>query len=110
MYLLDILESIEAIEEYTTGLSETDFSQSRLIQDAVARRLHIIGEAAKNVPDEVRKRYSAIPWADVAGIRDRLAHAYFGVNMKPVWQVVRRDIAPLGQTAEWMLADMPEDP
>ena len=109
VYLEDILESIEAIEEYTADLSETGFSQSRLVQDAVARRLHIIGEAAKSVPDEVRKRYSAIPWADVAGIRDRLAHAYFGVNMKLVWQVVQRDIAPLRQTVERMLAEMPKD-
>jgi hypothetical protein len=77
VYLEDILESSDAIEEYTASLSETGFSQSRLIQDAVARRLHIIGKAAKSVPDEVRNRYSAVPWADVAGMPDRLAHAYF---------------------------------
>ena len=61
------------------------------------------------MPDEVRKRYSAVPWADVAGMRDRLTHAYFGVNTKLVCQVVQRDIAPLRQTVERMLAEMPKD-
>jgi uncharacterized protein with HEPN domain len=69
----------------------------------------MIGEAAKSVPDEVRNRYSAVPWADVAGMRGRLAHAYFGMNLKLVWQVVQRDIAPLRQTVERMLAEIPKD-
>lgn len=72
MFLEDIVGSIAQIEQYTQGLSGEDFSQDRLVQDAVIRRLEIIGEAVKNLPEELRLKYPNVPWRQIAGLRDIL--------------------------------------
>lgn len=97
LYLQDIWESILAIEEYTQGLTEEGFYDNRQVQDAVIRRLEIVGEATKNVDDDFRKRYSDIPWKEMAGMRDVLIHEYFGVNLRRVWQVIKTDLPGLKQ-------------
>jgi uncharacterized protein with HEPN domain len=95
VYLQDILESIEIIEEYTQELSSEDFFNRRQTQDAVIRRLEIIGEAVKHIPSDIRVEFPAIPWKKIAGMRDFLIHEYFGVNLERVWLVVSRDLPPL---------------
>lgn len=97
LYLQDIFESILAIEEYTGSLTEDEFYKNRQVQDAVLRRLEIIGEAVKNIDKHFRDRYPNIAWTKIAGLRDVLIHAYFGVNMKRVWSVVEKDIPELKQ-------------
>ncbi|MHA1519145.1 MAG: HepT-like ribonuclease domain-containing protein [Promethearchaeota archaeon] len=96
-YIDDILESIELIFEYTKDISENDFSQNQLIQDAVCRRIEIIGESVKNIPSDVRLKYNIIPWKKIAGMRDILTHAYFNVIAKRIWNVIINDLSSLKQ-------------
>lgn len=97
LYLQDIWESILAIEEYTQDIAEDDFYSNRQLQDAIVRRLEIIGEAVKNVDDDFRDKYPHIPWKKIAGMRDVVAHEYFGVKLDRVWDVVREDLPRLKQ-------------
>ncbi len=94
VYLLDILESLEKIEEYIKGISKSEFLANTEKQDAVIKRLEIIGEAVKNLPVRLRKKYPQIPWRKIAGMRDVLVHAYFGISMERVWKTVRKELPP----------------
>ena len=95
VYLHHILSSIERIEEYTEGLEKEDFISSNLVQDGTIRQIEIIGEATKNLSKDFREKYPQVPWKDIAGMRDRLIHHYFGVNLKDVWYTVKVDIPAL---------------
>ncbi len=104
MWLEDIRDSVLAIQEYTSGMSYEGFLQSGLTQDAVLRRLEIIGEAAKHVDEELRRLHDAIPWRRIAGLRDVLSHEYFGVMLPRVWAMVERDIPLLRDQIQAALA------
>jgi uncharacterized protein with HEPN domain len=95
LYIDDIQESIEKIEEYTKGITLEEFLKNTQIQDAVLRRLEIIGEAVRNIPGDFKKAHSEIPWDMIAGMRNVVAHEYFGINVKRVWKTIERDIPEL---------------
>ena len=97
LYIDDILESIEKIEQYTKNIQEDEFLKNTQIQDSVLRRLEVIGEAAKNIPVNFRNLHSQIPWKKIAGLRDVLIHEYFGVNLHRVWKLITEDLLELKQ-------------
>ncbi len=84
VYIDDILESINKIEDYIKNMGEDDFYEDSQVQDAVFRRLEIIGEAVKNIPSVIKNKYKNVPWAEIAGTRDILIHSYFGVNIEMI--------------------------
>lgn len=94
-YVGHMLDAIRQILHYTAGLDEPAFLDNRLIQDAVVRNIEILGEAARNVrthAPKVANTHSDVPWQDIYGMRNRLAHGYFDVNHHAVWQVVVREL------------------
>ncbi len=96
----DIREAIRRILVYTAGMTEAVFMADLRTQDAVMRNLEIMGEAAKNLSDEFREKYPAIPWKSMAGVRDRLIHHYFGVNLDIVWQIVQAELPGVAATLD----------
>ena len=92
IFLGHIMESIDAIENHTNGVTKEKFIRNLLIQDAVIRRIEIIGEAVKNLSSDFKKKHIAIEWRAIAGTRDKLVHEYFGVNLNAIWQTVKKDI------------------
>ena len=92
LYLKDILEGMEAIERFVAGLDFETFEDDDMRVSAVIRKFEIIGEASKSVPESIKQKYTSIPWSDMAGMRDRLIHFYFGIKYDLVWNTIKQDI------------------
>jgi len=104
--LTDILDSIEKIEQYSIDIEEHEFRENSEKQDAVIRRIEIIGEAVKHLSTDLTDKYSHIPWRQIAGMRDILIHNYFGVSTGLVWRVVKQEIPTLKQQLREVLRDL----
>jgi uncharacterized protein with HEPN domain len=102
VYIDDVLECIDKVREYTEGVGEEEFYENTQIQDAVIRRLEIVGEAVKNISVDFREQYPDIPWRKIAGMRDVLIHGYAGVNLLRVWRVVIDDLSDLKEKFQEM--------
>jgi uncharacterized protein with HEPN domain len=99
-YLDDILEAIEKIERFTGGMTYEEFVKDPKTVDAVLRNFEVIGEAAKNMPEDLRKEYSDVPWSEMAGMRDKLIHGYATVELKIIWTTIQEELPTLGPQIE----------
>ena len=94
-YLNDIFESIDDINEFVTGLNFESFANDKKTVKAVIRSLEVIGEAVNKLPQNIRNQYSESPWEEMVGMRNRLIHEYFGVDLNIVWQTIEEDLHSL---------------
>lgn len=101
LYLQDILRAAQLIREFVEGFDVDLFFRDSKTSSAVIRQFEIIGEAAKNIPDSIRERHAHISWKEMAGMRDRLIHGYFGIDYQLVWDSAQKDVPKL-------LRDLPE--
>ena len=106
LYLKDIVQNMRDAEEFLQGFSFDQFQSDKKTLNAVVRAIEVIGEAAKRVPDEIRRKYPSIPWKEMAGMRDKLIHFYFGVDREAVWLVVKERIPGLKPLIEQILQDL----
>ena len=95
LYIEDITESIKNIEDYTKSVTHDSFVKNKLIIDGVVRNLEIIGEATKEIPSDVRKKHPEMDWKKIIGLRDVIAHRYFGVDSEIIWDIVKNKIPEL---------------
>ncbi len=95
LLLSDMLDAIGRIEEYTQGLSYETFSSDQKSIDAVVRNLEIIGEAANRLPDELKEKHSDVEWHKVIGLRHRIVHDYFGIDIQIIWHILHKDLPAL---------------
>jgi uncharacterized protein with HEPN domain len=98
-----IIEAIERIEEYTTGMTQDKFLADKKTFDAVCRNLTVIGEAARQIPEEIGSRFPDVPWAEMRAIRNILTHEYDRVDAGVVWDTLRNDLPPLIPMLEQIL-------
>ncbi|MEZ4707363.1 MAG: DUF86 domain-containing protein [Caldilineaceae bacterium] len=103
-FLQDIVEAINRIQSYVADIDYDEFQTDSKTQDAVIRNLEIIGEASKQISDEVRQQAALIPWRNIARMRDKLIHHYFGINLDIIWQVIQDDLPPLMMAVSDILA------
>lgn len=95
IFIEHILENIEDIENFTENVSKEDFLKNKEKQNAIVRSLEVIGEAAKNIPSEIKTKHDKVAWKGIAGTRDKITHHYFGVDLELIWKMIKEDIPVL---------------
>ncbi len=108
LFVEDIVESIEKIEDFTKDMTMEEFLRDDKTTSAVITKIGIIGEAVKNIPKDIRQRYKDFPWSDMARMRDKIMHGYFGINYRIIWNVIKERLPEIKPAIEKILEDMEE--
>jgi uncharacterized protein with HEPN domain len=110
LYINDILDAMKNIDSYTRAMTSKEFVKDKKTRDAVIRNLEVIGEAVKNIPDSLKKRYPDVNWKAAAGMRDKLIHEYFGVSHSIVWETIKTDLPALKKDVRKISMDLKRKP
>ena len=105
-YLLHIKDAIEKIEKFMEGIDFKKFTENDMIQSAVIRQIEIIGEATNHLSSTFMEKHFEVPWTDIIGMRHKLIHDYFGVDLKKVWGTIKKDIPSLKKNIEDILENL----
>lgn len=105
-YIQDILDAIVEIKEFIQGMRFENFAKEKKAINAVVRSLEVIGEATKKIPEDLRERYPQIPWRRMAGMRDKLIHEYFGIDLEIIWEVINNELPPVKPMIQRVLKDI----
>ena len=108
IYLQDIVEAINRVESYVQDITRSQFEIDRMRFDAVVRNLEIIGEAVKRVPNSIRENHPNVAWRQIAGLRDRLIHAYFDIDIDIIWDVVQSELPILKSEIQRIVGEQNE--
>jgi uncharacterized protein with HEPN domain len=106
MYLQDIIEAMEDIETFVEGMSFEEFKADKRTFLACVRSIEIMGEAVKNLPDSLRDEHDDVPWREVAGMRDKVIHAYFGVSHEIIWKTIHTRFQEFRASIDGILAEL----
>lgn len=108
-YLEDVLTAVDETAEFTRGISFEEFTDDPKTINAVLRSLEVLGEAAKGIPDDVRAKAPGVPWKYMAGMRDKLIHEYFGVDLSIVWTVIKSELPPVRSEIQALMAKLEKE-
>jgi len=100
IYLEHILDSINAIKEFSENLTEEELNTNRMKQNAIVREVEIIGEAIKNISESLKENHDEIPWKKISGTRDKIVHHYFGMNLEIIWNIIIHELPRLEKQIE----------
>jgi uncharacterized protein with HEPN domain len=104
-YLQDILDAIDDIENFVDSMTYEQFVKDKKTLNAVVRSIEIIGEASKKLPESIKKKHNELPWREITGMRDKLIHAYFGIDTETIWKAVKENIPTMRKSIQKMLKD-----
>jgi uncharacterized protein with HEPN domain len=108
LFVRDILDAIDKIEQFVGDISYQEFIQDDKTSTAVVKKIEIIGEAIKNIPPAIRAKYRNIPWRDIVGMRNKISHGYFGIDYEIVWAVIKQKLPVLKAQVTQMLKEIEE--
>lgn len=107
-YVHDILDSIDDIEDFIKGMDFNDFKGDKKTVNAVIRSIEVIGEASKKFPKSIKDKHSGIPWKKIGGMRDKLIHEYFGIDLEILWKVAKEEIKKIKPGVKQILSSLEE--
>ena len=106
LFVRDIYDAIQHIKKFVGDMERKEFFSDEKTRSAVAFKIENIGEASKNIPATIKAKYRDLPWADMARIRDKITHFYFGIDYKIVWSVVKKDLPAIEPAIAQILSDL----